>query len=182
MPFPLLLLRAMSDEFDQLLAETGITIIPPAGFSPFPVREACAFRYQRAYRHSRGAEVRFRIDSIQRLKSDMGGGRLPANFSESAFVSGLMNLCAGQAGKTRMRNDEETREFFRVDWVRSAYFRPVDPQFAPDHDGAVLYYFHRQGVADVYLIGLFKQGSGDDGLMLGDEPPVQFPEFPAAAS
>ena len=149
----------MIDEFDRLLTETGITFVPPAGFAPFPVRQASTFRYQRAYRHATGVEVRFRIDSLQRIKADMGGF-LPANFSDTAFVSGIVNLSGGQVPATQQWNADQARRYFRADWVRCAYFRLGDPQFAPDHDLAVVHYFHRNDVADVYLIGLYKQGVG----------------------
>jgi FimV-like protein len=167
----------MSDEFDALLAETGIAFVPPAGFSPFPVREDCAFRYQRAYRHATGAEVRVRIDSLRRIRASMNGF-LPANFSESAFTAGVMNLSGGQVAKSGLWDAAKAREFFRADWVRSAFFRPVDPQFAPDHDLAVVYYFHRKDIADVYLIGLYRQGTEGDRLVLGEEAPVRYPDFP----
>ena len=165
----------MSDEFERLLAETGIAFVPPAGFSPFPVRDASVFRYHRAYRHASGAEVRFRIDSLQRLQAEMRGS-LPANFSDSAFLSGVMNLGGGEIISAQEWNADKAEAYFRADWVRCAHLRPADPQFAPGHDLAVVHYFHRAGVADVYLIGLYKEGADVEGLILGEEPPVRFPE------
>lgn len=170
----------MSDEFDQLLAETGITFVAQAGFSPFPVRTACAFRYQRAYRHPSGIEVRFRIDSLQRIKADMDGF-LPPNFSETAFVSGITNLSGGKASVGDWEA-EKARDYFNADWVRTAYFEPADRQFAPDHELAIVHYFHRDDIADVYLIGLYKKGEDAERLVLGAEPPVRFPAFPPAHS
>src|SRR6266852_2830419 len=105
----------MSDEFDQLLAETGITFVPPAGFSPFPVRTSCAFRYQRAYRHASGVEARVRIDSLRRIKAQLKGA-LPGNFSESAFFTGITNLSGGKAG-VRELGAESARRFYKADWV-----------------------------------------------------------------
>jgi tetratricopeptide (TPR) repeat protein len=167
----------MSDEFDQLLAETGITFVPPVGFSPFPIRTSCAFRYHRAYRHASGMEVRVRIDSLQRIKAQLKGA-LPGNFSESAFFSGITNLSGGKAGVRELEADS-ARRFFNADWVRTAYFTPVDPQFAPDHELAVVHYYHRKDIADVYLIGLYRKGD-DEVLVLGTEPPVRYPEFAQA--
>ncbi len=167
----------MSDEFDQLLAETGITFVPPAGFSPFPVRTSCAFRYQRAYRHASGVEARVRIDSLRRIKAQLKGA-LPGNFSESAFFTGITNLSGGKAG-VRELGAESARRFYKADWVRAAYFTPVDPQFAPDHELAVAHYFHRKDIADVYLIGLYRKGD-DERLVLGTEATVRYPEFAPA--
>lgn len=126
-----------------------------------------------------GVEVRFRIDSLQRLKAQLGGV-LPGNFSESAFVSGVTNLSGGKAGVREWETDR-AREFFDADWVLSAWFTPVDPQFAPDHELALVHCFHRTDIADVYLIGLYRKGEEPERLVLGTEPPVRYPAFSEAA-
>jgi tetratricopeptide (TPR) repeat protein len=160
------------DEFDELIQETGITFTPPAGFEPFPVRDQCGFRYQRAYRHANGTELRVRIDSLQ--------GAAP-NMSEMTYVAAIFNLSGGEAQESGDWPDDKARACFNADWVRQARFRPADPLFAPEHDTAIVHYFHREGIADVYYIGLYNEGSDGARLILGDEAPIQFPEYPAAA-
>ena len=170
----------MRDEFDELLAETGIALTLPAGFEPFPVRDDCKFRYQRAYRDATGVELRVRIDSLRWIREGPVGF-VPANFSESAFVAGVTNLGGGEA-RGRQWDDASVRRFFCADWLRSAYFRPADPSFAPDHELAAAYFFHREGIADVYLIGLYSDGVDIDDVVLGRQQPLRFPDFPAERS
>lgn len=163
-------MSAVADEFEARQAETGVAIVPPPGFAPYPVRQASPFRYQRAYRSPGGeVEIRYRIDSFV-------AAPLPKGVHEASFVATLHNLSQGLSQPRVSRLDaERSLAWFGAEWHAVGWIRVADRRdFSPDFDSAGVLFFHKYGVADVYLIGLYNEASGADKLIVNPMPQVRF--------
>lgn len=58
---------------------------------------------------------------------------------------------------------------FGADAVALCFIRLAARDFSPDYDAACVFGFHKEQVADAYIVGLYHKGSGADRFF--DEPP-----------
>jgi len=160
-----------TDDFKTLLAEACIEFTPPPGFVPCPVRENNVFAYQYAVRSPAGdLEVRYRIDSFARLEAERkaasAGMEMPASVSlnqmyESNFVAILYNLSGGVLAESTVLKPETTAILYEADWSALCFVRLTNNDFAPDYDSAYVLAIHKNWIADVYVIGLYNDISGE---------------------
>lgn len=168
-----------TNDFQALLAEVGVEFTPPKGFVPCPVRENSVFSYQYALRSPSGdLELRYRIDSFARLdverKTAFAGMEMLASVSldqiyETNFVAILYNLSEGVFAEPRVFDPEHAAVLFGADRAALCFVRMAAKNFSPDYDAACVFAFHKEHVADAYIIGLYNNGSGADQFF--DEPP-----------
>lgn len=174
----------MSDDFQVLLNETGVELTPPDGFVPCATRENSVFAYQYAHRSSSGdLELRYRIDSIKRLKEERRianeGIEVLASVDlnklhEMAYMAALFNLSGGETRTVHVHPHEVAREAFGADWAAACFIPLANNDFAPGYDAAVAFCFHKDDIADVYLIGVFNADDfkeGSNAYRLYGEPP-----------
>lgn len=172
-----------SNDFLALLKETGVVITPLADFVDCATPANSVFAYQYAHRSPSGdLELRYRIDSIQRLKEE----RLIANegievlastdlnnLHEFAFRATLFNLHGNAINPTTIFKPEDAKEMFGADWAAMCFFPLADHDFAPGYNTAGAFCIHKADVADVYLVAVFNDRFEEGGNVarLFDEPP-----------
>ncbi|OGS95754.1 MAG: hypothetical protein A3K04_11225 [Gallionellales bacterium RBG_16_56_9] len=160
-----------TDDFQTLLAEAGIEFTPPPGFDPCPVHENSVFAYQYAHRSPSGdLELRYRIDSIKRLEEERRianeGMEVLAstdlnNLHEYSFMATLFNLSGGMLAEPSVFKPETSALLYNADWCALGFIRLADNDFAPGYDSAYVLAIHKSGVADIYVIGLYNDISGE---------------------
>lgn len=158
-------------DFQTLLAEAGIKFRSTPDFVPCPVRENSVFRYQYAERLPSGdLEVRYRIDSLARLvaerKAADAGMEMLASVSldqmhATNFMAILFNLSSGVFAEPTVLKPETSALLYGADWSALGFMRLANNDFAPDYDSAYVLAIHNDGVADVYVIGLYNDISGE---------------------
>lgn len=168
-----------TDDFQTRLTETGIELTPPPGFVPCPVRENSVLAYQYALRSPSGdLELRYRIDSFTRLeagrKAASAGMEMISSVSfndmyETNFTAMLYNLSEGVFAMPMLFDPEPAAELYGADRAALCFVRMAAKDFSPDYDAACVFAFHKEHVADAYIIGLYCKGSGADQFF--DEPP-----------
>lgn len=168
-----------SQHFETLLAEAGIEFTTSPGFAPCAVRENSVFRYQYALRSLSGdLELRFRIDSFARLEAERkaaaAGMKMLASVSlnqmyETNYLAILFNLSEGVFPMPKLFEREHALELFGADLAALCFVGVKAKDFSPDYDAACVFGFHKEHVADAYLIGLYNKASGADQFF--DEPP-----------
>ena len=160
-----------SNEFKTLLAETGIEFVSMPDFMPCRVFENSMFHYQYAERSSSGElEVRYRIDSLARLEAERKtadtGMEMLASVSldqmhAANFMAILLNLSGGMFADPTVLKPETSALLYGADWCALGFMRLAGNDFAPDYDSAYVLAIHKDGVADVYVIGLYNDISGE---------------------
>lgn len=171
------------DEFLALLEETGVVLTPPPNFVACPTQANSVFAYQFAHRSPSGdLELRYRIDSIARLKEDRRianeGIEVLArtdlnNLHEVAFRATLFNLHGSMIDPTTIFKPETAKDLFGADWAAMCFFPLAEHDFAPGYNTAGAYCIHKSDVADGYLIAVFNNRFDEGGNVarLFDEPP-----------
>jgi hypothetical protein len=165
--------------FQTLLVEVGVEFTPPPGFVPCPVQDNSVFAYQYALRSPSGdLELRYRIDSFARLEAERkaasAGMEMIASVSindmyVTNFTALLYNLSEGVFAKPMLFDPEPAAELYGADRAALCFVRMAAKGFSPDYDAACVFSFHKENVADAYIIGLYNKGSGADCFF--DEPP-----------
>lgn len=152
--------------FERLLAEAGIAFTPPPGFVPCAVRENSVFSYQYALRSISGdLELRFQIDSFAQMQALVDVNQM----YESNYLNILNKISEGVFSDPMLFERRESIELFGADLAALCFVGVKAKDFSPDYDAACVFGFHKDYVADVYLIGLYNKGSGADHFF--DEPP-----------
>lgn len=171
------------DGFSALLEETRVALAPPADFVVCAPRANSVFAYQFAHRSPSGdLELRYRIDSIKRLKEERriaseGIEVLAATdlngLHEFAFRATLFNLHGGETSPSTIFSPSAAREMFGADWAAMCFFRLGEHDFAPGCNTAGAFCIHKADVADVYLVAVFNDRFEEGGNVarLFDEPP-----------
>lgn len=162
-----------SHDFQTLLAETGIEFRPPPDYVPCPVPENSVFRYQHAVRSPSGElELRYRIDSFARLEAERkaaaAGMEVLASVSldqlhVTNFMAIVFNLSGGMFVEPTVFKPETTTLLYEADWSALSFMRLANNSFAQNYDSAFVLAIHKEGVADVYVIGLYTDISGATG-------------------
>jgi hypothetical protein len=180
-------MNAELQDFQSLLAETGIEFQPTPDFVSCPVLENNVFRYQYAMRSPSGElEMRFRIDSFARLEAECKTGmeevdmltRVSLNKSYTAnFVALIHNLSGGRFVEPTVIKPESTALLYDADWSALCFLRLVDNGFAANHDSAYVLAIHKDGVADVYVIGVYNDKNGTTGDFDKDNLPTDVKKY-----
>ena len=162
-----------SHNFQTLLAEAGIEFTPPPGFVSCPVRENSVFRYQHAVRSPSGElEVRYRIGLFARLEAERKAAAAEMEVLASVsldqlhatnFMAIVFNLSGGMFVEPTIFKPETTTLLYEADWSALCFMRLANNDFSPDYDSAFVLAIHKDGVADVYVIGLYTDISGATG-------------------
>lgn len=160
-----------SHDFQTLLAEAGIEFRSSPDFVPCQVRENSVLRYQYAERSPSGdLEVRYRIDSFARLEAERkaaaAGMEMLASVSLDQmhitnFMAMIFNLSGGMFAEPTVLKPETTTLLYGADWSALGFIRLANNDFALDYDSAYVLAIHKDGVADVYVIGLYNDISGE---------------------
>lgn len=174
----------MSDDFQKLATATGVRFSPPNGFVPCVAQPNNAFTCQRAYRSPSGdLELRYRIDPIEPLITQLGSARTGLSkqsdhdsndLYQLGFATLAFNLSGGNPGPTKKFLTDDAQALFGADWAARCLLRLAARQLSSDYDSALMYCFHKDAVADVYLIGMFRADDFQDGssaCRLFDESP-----------
>ncbi|MBI5438559.1 MAG: hypothetical protein HY936_06375 [Nitrosomonadales bacterium] len=162
-----------SQDFQTLLAEAGIEFRSLPDFMPCLVRENSVFRYQYAERSPSGdLEVRYRIDSFARLEAERKAANAGMEMLSSVsldqmhatnFMAMLFNLSGGAFVEPTVLKPETSALLYGADWSALGSIRLANDDFTPDYDSAYVLAIHKDGVADVYVIGLYNGISGEAG-------------------
>ncbi len=162
-----------TDDFKTLLAEVGVEFTPPPDFVPCPVRENGTFHYQYAVRSPAGdLEVRYRIDSFDRLEAERKAASAGMEMISSVsldqmcaanFMAILFNLGGDMLVEPTVFKPETSAFLYGADWCALGFVRLTSKDFTPDYDSAYVFAIHKNGVADVYVIGLYNDISGASG-------------------
>ncbi len=186
-----------SNNFKSLLVETGIEFRSTPDFMLCPVRENSVFRYQYAERSPSGElEVRYRIDSFTRLEAERRSAGTGIEMLTSVsfdqmhtanFMSILLNLSGGMFAEPTVLKPETSALLYGADWCALGFIRLADNDFTSDYDSAYVLAIHKDGVADVYVIGLYNDISGEAERFDKNHPPLivqsnlaptlRFPDF-----
>ena len=164
-------MNSESQDFQALLAETGIEFRSTPDFVSCPVRENSVFRYQYAERSPSGdLEVRYRIDSFVPLEAERKAATAGMEVRTSVsldqmhttnFMSMLFNISGGMVAEPTVLKQEASVLLYGADWCALGFMRLANNDFAPDYDSAYVLALHKDGVADVYVIGLYNDISGE---------------------
>ena len=162
-----------ANDFQTMLAEARIEFTPLPSFMPCPVHDNSVFRYQYAERSPAGdLEVRYRIDSFDLLEAERktayAGMEKLANVSldqmcAANFMSILFNLGGDMLVEPTVFKPETSAFLYGADWCALGFVRLTSKDFTPDYDSAYVLAIHKNGVADVYVIGLYNDISGASG-------------------
>lgn len=165
-----------SQNFQSLLAEAGIEFRSTPDFVPCSVRENSVFGYQYAELSLSGdLEMRYRIDLFARLEAERkaaaAGMEMQASVSldqmhAANFMAIVFNLSGGAFAEPTVFRPETSALLYGADWSALGFMRLANNDFAPDYDSAYVLAIHKDGVADVYVVGLFDDISG----AFSDEP------------
>lgn len=172
-----------TNDFQTLLAEAGIEFRSSPDFVPCPVHENSAFRYQYAERSPSGdLEVRYRIDSFARLEAERKAASAGMEMLDSVsldqmhsanFMAILFNLSGGMFAEPSVFKPETSALLYGADWSALGFMRLANNGFAPGYDSAYVVAIHKDGVADVYVVGLYNDIGGEAGRFdKNNLPPV----------
>ena len=160
-----------SHDFQTLLAEAGIEFRSAPDFVPCPVRENSVFHYQYAERSPSGdLEVCYRVDSfaqmeVERMVATAGMDVLASvsldQLHGANFMTILFNLSGGMFAEPSILKPETSALLYGADWSALGFMRLARNDFTPDYDSAYVLAIHKDGVADVYVIGLYNDISGE---------------------
>jgi len=166
-------MNAELQAFKTLLAEANIEFRPAPDFAPCPVRENSVFRYQYAVRSPSGAlEMRYRIDAFARLKAERKVELEDVEMLASVgfdqmytanFMAIILNLSGGMFVEPTVFKQEISTLLYNADWSALCFMRLANNDFAPNHDAAYVLAIHKDGVADIYVIGAYTDNSGATG-------------------
>lgn len=159
--------------FQTLLREAHIEFSPTPGFVPIPVRENGVLNYQYAMCSPSGElELRYRVDSFARLEAERQAANAGMDILASAsldqlhaanFMAMVLNLSGGMFAEPTVFRPETSTLLYGADWSSLAFMRLADHDFAPDYDSAYVLAIHKEGIADVYVIGLYCDNNGTSG-------------------
>jgi len=166
-------MNAELQNFQTLLAETGIEFRPTPDFVSCQVRENSVFHYQYAARSPSGVlEMRYRINAFARMeveaKAELEDVEMLASVSlnkmyTTNFMAIIHNLSGGQFVEPTVFQPESSNLLYDADWSALCFLRLADNDFAPDHDSAYVLAIHKDGVADVYVVGVYNDCNGATG-------------------
>jgi hypothetical protein len=91
------------------------------------------------------------------------------NMYEANYTALLYNLSEGVFPMPNMFVPEHAAVLFGADRAALCFVRMTAKDFSPDYDAACVFAFHKEHVADAYIIGLYNNGGGADQFF--DEPP-----------
>jgi hypothetical protein len=170
-----------SRDFQTLLAESGIEFTPLPDFVPCPVRENSVFYYQYAERSTEGdMEMRYHVNSLHQLeaqrKTASEGVEMLVSVSLdklylSNFMAILFNLSNGIYTEARASNPRTTAILFNADWSAISYLRLANNDFSQGYNSACLLAIHKSGIADITVIGLYNDTSGNTERIFMDDLP-----------
>lgn len=178
----------MTNDLLDPIAQAGIVIDPPAGFVPCAVQTEPGFPYGQAWRSPDGKiELRSHVvlagsaqaaderESAREIVRLIGRGpslitAADAYALDQLFLDVLKLLSGRNMGPAvSVLPPGHAEALFNADWASLCFTRIADAKFAAGYDMACVHYLHKDGVADVYLIGLYQEGSGVE--VFFDEPP-----------
>lgn len=167
-----------SQDFQSILAGTGIEFWPTPDFVICPVHENSVFRYQHAMRSPSGnLEMRYRIDALTRLETERKAANAGMEVLASAsldqmvsanFMALVLNLSGGMFAEPTVLKSETTALLYGADWSALAFMRLANPDFFSGYDSAYVLAIHKDGVGDIYVLGLFNDISGALGDAAGN--------------
>lgn len=159
--------NSQSHDFQTLLTEAGIEFRSTPDFMPCPVRENDVFRYQYAELSPAGdLEVRYQIDSLVRLEAERNAAAVGMEVLASVsldqmysvnLMAILFNLSGGMVAEPTVLKPETSALLYGADWSALGFVRLANNDFTSDYDSAYVLALHKDGVADVYVIGLYKE-------------------------
>ena len=164
-------MNSESQDFQTLLAEVGIEFRSTPDFVPCPVRENSVFHFQYAECSPIGdLEVRYRIDSLVRLEAERKEATVGMEMLVSVsldqmhatnFMAILLNLSGGAFAEPTVLKSDTSALLYGADWCALGFVRLANDDFTPDYDSAYILAIHKDGVADVYVIGLYTDISSE---------------------
>ena len=164
-------MNSKSQDFQTLLMEASIEFRSAPDFVPCPVHENSVFRYQYAERSPTGdLEVRYRIDLLRRLEAERRAATAGMEMLSSAsldqmhatnFMAVLLNLSGGMFAEPSVLKPETSALLYGADWSALGFMRLANNGFALDYDSAYVLAIHKDGIADIYVIGLYTDISGE---------------------
>jgi len=159
-----------TNDFQALLAETGIDYTPTPDFVTCPVRENSVFRYQHAMRSPSGhLETCYRIDAFARLAAEREAARAGMEVLSSVdlgrmvsanFMALVLNLSGGMFAEPTVFRPETAALLYGADWSALAFMRLASHELSADHDAAYVLAIHKNAVADIFVLGLFNDVGG----------------------
>jgi hypothetical protein len=114
--------------------------------------------------------VRYRLDSFTHLdaerKAAAAGMEILASVSINQmhvtnFMAILFSLSSGSFVEPTVLKPETSALLYGADWCALGFVRLANDDFSPDYDSAYVLAIHKDGIADVYVIGLYNDISGD---------------------
>lgn len=175
-----------TEDFQKLLAETGIEFTPPPGFVSCPVHHNSAFSYQHALRSPSGdMELRYRIDSFARLEAERramsDGMEMLASVDINRlytmnYLSILHNLSGGDFDEPRVFSPNSSALLYGADWNALCFLRFAKNDFSQHYNTAYVLAVHKEHIADVYVVSMFTDDSGIPPAF-GENNPVPYLRF-----
>ena len=77
------------------------------------------------------------------------------------FLALLFNLSGGMFAEPSVLKPETSALLYGADWSALGFMRLANNDFAPGYDSAYVLALHKDEVADVYVIGLYNDISGE---------------------
>jgi len=174
-------------DFQALLMETGIEFSPAPDFVSCPVQENSTFHYQYASRSPSGElEMRYRIDSFVRLEAEARVQSTDVEMLTSVsfnqmytanFMAIIHNLSGGRFVEPTIFKPESTTLLYNADWSALCFLRLAANGFAANHDSAYVLAIHKDGVADVYVVGIYNDNCGTTGNFDKDNLPPDVQKY-----
>ena len=145
--------------FQTLLAESGVSFTPPAGFDDVDVPVIERFPFDRAMREKGGAmKVLYAVRPIARLEIEYNdphnSAPNPNHIFPLIFESLTGVFSAGGRAPSRQFSASAARKRFNADWASATTF-DVDPEIDPDYRLGFLIGAHKNNKADIYTLFLY---------------------------
>lgn len=159
-----------AQNFESLLTEVGLEYRPTPDFVPCTVSDNNVFRYQHAMRSPSGAlEMRYRIDSFVSLSAEREA--LSTGLDELASVSPdqmvmenflalIVNLSNGHFVAPTVFKPEHVELLYGADWSALCFLRLANKEAFSNYDSAYVLGIRKRGVANVYVLGLYRDAEG----------------------
>ena len=149
--------------FHQLIEESGLRFVAPAGFTDIALEENPVLSYERAVRHASGAlEIRYIIRPLGRLSIDYNdphnAAPEPNHLFPLLFASLTNELSSGGNTPSSEYPQSQANELFNAGLASAAVF-DVNPDFSTTYRQALLLGIHRDNQADAYSVFLFNEYS-----------------------